>query len=51
MRLIMNEHVFSITHVIAAAERNVVFMIIALSLYSFAFYSARQRGLLLQMGE
>jgi ABC-2 type transport system permease protein len=51
MRAVAREHVFLLDSFWTAAALNVVYLATGLALYLVAFHTARQRGLLLQMGE
>lgn len=51
MRAVVREHVFPVDSFWMAVILNVIYLLIGLILYLFAFHIARKRGLLLQMGE
>jgi ABC-2 type transport system permease protein len=51
MRAVMRDHAFSLEHFHAALLLNLAYIALGLLLYRHAFHVARQRGLLLQMGE
>lgn len=51
MRAVMRQHVFPLDHFQYAVGLNLAYLGLGLIVYLFAFRIARQRGLLLQMGE
>jgi ABC-2 type transport system permease protein len=51
MRAVVREHVFQWDSFVAAVGLNFLYLIAGLTLFLAAFHGARQRGLLLQMGE
>ena len=51
MRAVFREHSFSMAHFLTATGLNVAYLLLGLAIYLFTFRIARQRGLLLRMGE
>lgn len=51
MRSILVDNVFRLDHLLYAAGLNVVFLALGLGIFLYTFRIARQRGLLLQVGE